>query len=87
MPAISNFSPVPKKGIKIAKKIKGISISARLKSSGRGILLAYAVATSKRKKAINAGQRVIGVETETEIKASTARIFRCEGSRCATECL
>jgi hypothetical protein len=50
-------------------------------------LLAYAVATSKRKKAINAGQRVIGVETETEIKARTARIFRCDGSRCATECL
>jgi hypothetical protein len=43
-------------------------------------LLATAVRISKLKKAINAGQRVIGVATETEIKARTVKIFTCEGS-------
>ncbi len=70
----------------MAKKIKGISIKARLNKSSNGILLARAVATSKRKKAIKAGQRVMGVDTDTEMNARTATIFRCAGSACATEC-
>jgi hypothetical protein len=43
-------------------------------------LLITAVKTSRLKKAIKAGQRVIGVATETEIKAKTVNIFTCEGS-------
>jgi len=48
-------------------------------------LLITAVKISRLKKAINAGQRVIGVATETEMKARTVRIFTCEGSECVTE--
>jgi hypothetical protein len=84
-PANSNVSPVPKKGIKIAKKINGISIKARLNRRRIGIRLTAAAATKRRKKARNAGHRVIGVDTDTEIKAKTARIFRCAGRECVTE--
>jgi hypothetical protein len=38
-------------------------------------LLITAVKINKMKKAINAGQRVIGVATETEINAKTVRIL------------
>ena len=69
----------------MAKKMKGISISARLKRSSSGILLASAAATKRRKKATKAGQRVIGVDTETEMKAKTVTIFTCAGSECVTE--
>ena len=69
----------------MAKKIKGISIRARLNSSSNGILLNNAVVTKSRKKATKAGQRVMGVDTETEIKARTVMIFTCAGSECVTE--
>jgi hypothetical protein len=46
-----------------------------------------AVKIIRQKKAINAGQRVIGVATDTEIKASTVKIFTCEASEWVTECL
>ena len=70
----------------MAKKINGISIKARLKRSRIGILLITAVKINRLKKAINAGQRVIGVATETEIKAKTVRIFTCDASEWVTEC-
>jgi uncharacterized protein (DUF169 family) len=44
-----------------------------------------AVYIIRLKKAIKAGQRVIGVATETEMKARTVRIFTCEGSEWVTE--
>jgi hypothetical protein len=69
----------------MAKKTKGISISARLNRRRIGILLITAVKISRLKKAIKAGQRVMGVATETEIKAKTVRIFTCEGSEWVTE--
>jgi hypothetical protein len=69
----------------MAKKTKGISISARLKRRRIGILLITAAKISRLKKAINAGQRVMGVATETEMKARTVRIFTCEGSEWVTE--
>jgi hypothetical protein len=69
----------------MAKKMKGISIRERLKSKSNGILLNTAVVTKSRKKATKAGQRVMGVDTETEINARTVRIFTCAGSECATE--
>jgi hypothetical protein len=56
-----------------------------LKSNKIGILLITAAKISRLKKAINAGQRVIGVATETEIKARTVKIFTCEGSEWVTE--
>jgi hypothetical protein len=61
-------------------------MSARLKRSRSGILLITAVKINRLKKAINAGQRVIGVATETEIKARTVKIFTCEASEWVTEC-
>jgi hypothetical protein len=56
-----------------------------LKSRSKGILLITAAKISRPKKAIKAGQRVMGVATETEMKARTVKIFRCEGSEWATE--
>jgi hypothetical protein len=49
-------------------------------------LLITAVKINRLKKAINAGQRVIGVATETDINASTVKIFTWEGSEWVTEC-
>lgn len=69
----------------MAKKTKGISISARLKSRSSGILLITAEKIIRLKKAIKAGQRVIGVATETEMKARTVKIFKCDGSEWVTE--
>lgn len=69
----------------MAKKTKGISISARLKSKRMGILLTTAVKISKLKNAIKAGQRVIGVATDTEMKARTVKIFTCDASEWVTE--
>ena len=69
----------------MAKKTNGISMSARLKRRSNGILLATAVKIRRLKKAIKAGQRVIGVATETEIKARTVKIFTCEASEWVTE--
>jgi hypothetical protein len=48
-------------------------------------LLITAAKISRLKKAIKAGQRVMGVATETEMKARTVRIFTCEGSEWVTE--
>ena len=42
-PATSNLSPVPKNGINNAKKIKGISINARLNIRVNGIFAAATV--------------------------------------------
>jgi hypothetical protein len=56
-----------------------------LKRRRIGILLITAAKISRLKKAINAGQRVMGVATETEMKARTVRIFTCEGSEWVTE--
>jgi hypothetical protein len=48
-------------------------------------LLITAAKIIRLKKAIKAGQRVMGVATETEIKVRTVRIFTCEGSEWVTE--
>jgi hypothetical protein len=54
---------------------------ALLKRRKRGILLKSAAAITNAKSAIKVCQRVIGVETATKIKARTARILMCDGSR------
>ena len=77
--------PFPKNGIRIAKKINGISISARLKRVKIETFAAIVEARTRAKKAINAGHTVIGVETTTKIKRSTVTIFKCEGSECTIE--
>ena len=78
-------SPLPKKGIKMAKKIKGISISALLKSKGMGIFAVIATSTTKRKNATKACQFAIGVEITTMMKRRTEIIFKCEGIECTRE--
>jgi len=72
----TNLSPEPKKGIKIAKKMNGISINARLNKSVKGIFAIAATAKTQMKYPINACQFVIGVETATRIKAIAAITLR-----------
>jgi hypothetical protein len=72
----TNLSPEPKNGIKIAKKINGISMRARLKSKVKGIFAMAATINTHMKYPINACQFVIGVETATRIKAIAATTLR-----------
>jgi hypothetical protein len=48
-------------------------------------LLITAVKISRLKKAIKAGQRVIGVATDTEMKAKTVKILTWEAREWVTE--
>jgi hypothetical protein len=70
----------------MAKKTKGISISALLSTSRRGILAAQTVTKIAKKYPINDCQRVIGVETQMRININAATILACEGSEWIKEC-
>jgi hypothetical protein len=63
-----------------AKKTKGISMSALLKSVGIGILAKRVAVMTRVKKPIKAGQRVMGVDTTTRMNAMVARILTWDGS-------
>lgn len=82
----SKRSPVPKNGIRIAKNIKGTSMSALLERVRIEIFPASAEKTTKARKITNTGQWVIGVDTTTSTKNNTVQIFTWEGSECTTEC-
>jgi hypothetical protein len=75
----SNLSPLPKKGIKRAKKIKGISINDLLATVVIGNLAIWVTEIIIKKKAMNAGQFEISVETATIIKRSPATILMWAG--------
>jgi hypothetical protein len=75
----SNRSPLPKKGIKRAKKIKGISINDLLATVVIGNLATWVTEIIIKKKAMNAGQFEISVETATIIKRSPATILMWAG--------